>query len=82
MAEFRFSFPQRGEVFEVGQQVEINLGPPGEHDHPDRMFPGVIKQVVDIGERIGLVLDVPDDSPLAKLPGDEWMVHLLDNPNG
>lgn len=64
--------------YEVGQTISLYVGDAREEFRdPDLMVPARILQMVDIGIRTGLVLDVPEGSALVGLT-DEWMENLLD----
>ena len=72
MAEFRLVVPEPGVPFEVGQSIFLHS------PESESMHDGVITEIVDIGIRIGLVVEVDDDSPLAGLQ-DEWIESLMES---
>ncbi len=69
VAEIRLTVPEPGVPYEIGQEISVNAG------DPTNLHEGIILEIIDIGIRVGLVLQVPDDSPLADI-SDSWIESL------
>lgn len=73
MIEIRVTVPSRPQEigYETNQEVMVSFNDGVE-------MPGLIKEVVDIGIRTGLVLilDIPEDSVIPEIFPDEWLDSL------
>jgi len=70
LGEFRLTLPaHEGLPYEIGQEIFLN---PYQEGASIEMVTGVITDIIDIGLRVGLMLEVPDDSPLLTVQ-DAWI---------
>ncbi len=78
----RVTVPYVAQTYEVGQTIVVNFSPQElETPDPEYTVPGIIREVVDIGVRVGLAIELPEGFS-RDLGSDTWLSALLKNAAG
>lgn len=75
----QFTTPTRGIAYEVGDKVGLSTDPT---QGPELVVYGTITEVVDIGLRTGLTVELDEDVDEDVLIRDDWLYSLLHNADG
>lgn len=78
----RVTVPYVAQTYEVGQDIAVNFAPQEiEFPGPEYTVLGIIREVVDIGVRVGLAIELPEDFS-HDLDSDAWLSALRENAAG